>query len=124
VARSTPAGAWRRALKKSERLPSKKKKRAPSARSPSLYDKPPFLEVYPSDPELDRLVDAFERGNFALVRERGPRLAETSRSEDVRRAALDIVSRTHPPAAALVLLGLAMMLLVLLSFYYFRHRHV
>lgn len=76
--------------------------------------RPAFADAYPRHDELDRLVEAFERGNFALVRTEAPTLASRSKDDDVRDAALDLLRRIQPDPAAiyLLLLGVALVLFV------------
>jgi len=84
--------------------------------------RPSFARAFPRDPELDALVDAFERGNYAQVRAEAPRLA-ASADEDVRRAARTLVERTRPDALAVGLLLLAAALVGLLSAWWIAHGH-
>ncbi len=78
-----------------------------------------FLRGYPDDPELARLVAAFERGDYATVREGAPSLAQGTPDEDVRRAALDLQRRIEPhPLGTLVFAGTAILLLFLVVWFY------
>ena len=86
-------------------------------------DWPPFARAYPADPALDRLVDAFERGDYAAVRAGAPVLAKTADSDDVRRAAADLRRRVDPDPLAVGLLLAAAALLVFLSAWYWSHAH-
>jgi len=85
--------------------------------------RPSFTRAFPKDPELDALVDAFERGNYARVRADGPKLALASTDEGVRRAARTLVERTRPDALAVGLLALAAALVGLLSVFWIAHGH-
>lgn len=83
--------------------------------------RPHFARDFPRVPALDALVDAFERGDYARVRSDGPRLAEASPEEDVRRAARTLVDRTAADPLAAWLLAMAGALLVVLSAYWIVH---
>ncbi|AUX48060.1 hypothetical protein SOCE26_095870 [Sorangium cellulosum] len=77
----------------------------------------------PRDPELERLLQAFERGDYALVRADAGRLAKEAERAEVRRAARELLRRIEPdPLAVKLLLG-AIALLVFLSFWYWSHSH-
>jgi hypothetical protein len=78
----------------------------PDARIPS------FAREFPKAPELDALVDAFARGNYAEVRARAPRLAESSDDDRVRRAARRLVEHTRPDPLAVAILALTAALLL------------
>ena len=60
------------------------------------WERPGFVGDFPKDPELDRLVRAFELGNYAFVREHGAKLAKSAAEESVRSAASALVRRTEP----------------------------
>jgi hypothetical protein len=72
------------------------------------------LLEFPEDPELERLIAAFESGNFAQVRADAPKLAASTRSEAVRRAALELRTRTDPDPLLVGMLGLCILLFVFL----------
>ena len=74
-------------------------------------ERPRFLLAFPQDPALDRLVGAFEAGNFALVRREAPRLAREASNPTVRAAALELQRRISPDRAVIALLVLAVSLL-------------
>lgn len=80
--------------------------------------RPAFADAYPRHEHLDRLVDAFERGNFARVRAEAQTLADRSDDEDVRDAALDLLRRIQPDPAAIYLLLLGVALVVFTYGYY------
>ncbi len=84
---------------------------------------PSFARDYPQNEELTRLVQAFQRGDFAEVREHAPKLAKDSEEEEVRAAAIDLRRRLDPHAAAAILWGLGVALLVLLFGYYVGNSH-
>ncbi len=83
--------------------------------------RPSFASDFPRVPELDALVGAFARGDYARVRAAGPRLAESAESEEVRRAARTLVERTKPDRLAVALVALTAVLLVVLSGYWIAH---
>jgi len=106
----------------------RKKKRRAEAAEPSAVRRAPagwpaFARNFPEDPELERLVEAFERGNFAAVRAGAPRLAREAGREEVRRAAAELLKRTQPDPLAAMLLLAAVGLLVFLSIWYWSHQH-
>lgn len=72
--------------------------------------RPPFLLGYPRHPDLQRVAQAFELGDFAEVRRLAPRLVQSAREPDVRRAAEELLERTRPDPLLLWLLGLALAL--------------
>ena len=82
---------------------------------------PEFARTYPHDPELDVLVETFEAGNYARVREGAQRLAETATRDDVRRAARDLRKRVDPDPLMTYLLLAAIALLAALSVHYWTH---
>lgn len=77
-------------------------------------ERPAFLLEFPEDAELERLIAAFEAGNFAHVRSEAPKLAARTADEAVRRAALELRSRTDPDQLLLLLLLLCVSLFVFL----------
>jgi len=107
------------------RKKKKRKKATSEAQGPALpkeipldadgRERPLFVLAFPSDPELDRLVRAFELGNYAHVREHAPKLAERAESERVREAARELLRRIEPDPLIKILLGLSVTLLVALA---------
>lgn len=77
-------------------------------------ERPVFLLSFPHDPELERLIAAFEAGNFALVRKEAPELARRTRDEAVRRAARELRRRIDPDPLLVVLLVFALSLFAFL----------
>ena len=77
--------------------------------------RPKFTETYPDDPALDRLVDAFARGNHRLVREEAEALAKKTDDPEVAEAARDLRRRLDPDPIAYVLLGTTAVLLIVLT---------
>jgi hypothetical protein len=76
---------------------------------------PSFARDFPRAPELDALVEAFAQGNYARVREDGPRLAQATTDDAVRRAARRLVERTRPDPLAVTLIAFTAALLVALG---------
>lgn len=103
------------------RRPPKKrrKRRDEKAARPPGNDAP----AGPRDPEIERLEQAFERGDYALVRAEAGRLAKEAEHDDVRRAARALLRRIDPDPLAVVLLVAAMALLAFLALWYWSHGH-
>jgi hypothetical protein len=103
------------------RRPPKKrgKRRDEKAAPPPGNDAP----ARPRDPEIERLEQAFERGDYALVRAEAGRLAKEAEHDDVRRAARALLRRIDPDPLAIVLLFAAMALLAFLALWYWSHGH-
>jgi len=80
-------------------------------------ERPLFLTEFPEDPELSRLVAAFEAGNYALIRSDAERLAKRTGDARIRDAALELRRRIDPDPLIKYLLGLAVALLLFLVFY-------
>jgi hypothetical protein len=103
----------------------RKRKRAeevvlrPSLR-PDGRERPAFLLAFPSDPELERLIRAFELGNYALVRKDAPSLAARTTDAKVRAAAEELARRIEPDPLVKVLLGLSIALLVVLTLWAYK----
>jgi hypothetical protein len=83
--------------------------------------RPSFASDFPRVPELDALVDAFERGDYARVRAEGPKIASSSEDAAVRAAAATLVDRTRPDRLAVGLVALTGVLLLALSAYWIIH---
>jgi hypothetical protein len=79
---------------------------------------PSFAQSFPQVPELDALVEAFARGDYATVRERAPVLARSAEDPQVRASAQVLVERTRPDPLAVALLALTALLLVALGGYW------
>jgi hypothetical protein len=107
--------------------PKKKKKRKREAPAGPLRDplapdgseRPTFLLDYPSDPELERLVQAFELGNYAYVREHAPLLAEKGKEPRVRAAAGELARRIEPDPLVKLLLAMSLALFLALALWAF-----
>jgi len=88
------------------------------------WERPGFVGDFPSDPELDRLVRAFELGNYAFVREHGAKLAKSAAEESVRSAAKELVRRTEPDPLVRILFLMSLGLFLFMVFYAYRsHGH-
>jgi hypothetical protein len=77
-------------------------------------ERPAFLLRFPEDAELELLIAAFEAGNLGHVRREAPKLAARTTDDAVRRAALELRSRTDPDPLLVVLLALCIALFVFL----------
>jgi hypothetical protein len=89
----------------------------------TLESRASFARAYPDDPDLARIVAAFERGDYASVRVEAPKLAERAASPLVRSAALDLRSRIEPDPIQLYLLALTLALLGFLTAWFYLHKH-
>jgi hypothetical protein len=69
--------------------------------------RPSFAESFPRHPDLDALLDAFVRGDYARVRLRAAHLIQSSKDPAVVRAAALVVERTSadPVAKLLLVIG-------------------
>jgi hypothetical protein len=86
-----------------------------------LDHRPSFASAFPVSPELDTLVEAFARGDYARVRAEAPKLEIASEEQAVRAAARTLVERTAPDPLAVKLLLLTGALLVLLTGWWIVH---
>jgi len=84
---------------------------------------PEFARAFPEDPDLSRLLAAFEAGDYRTVREQAPKLAARTENAAVRKAVLDLKRRTEPDPVQLYLLGLTLALLVFLTVWFYLHKH-
>jgi hypothetical protein len=82
---------------------------------------PRFAKGFPRNAELDALVVAFTKGDYATVRDRAPKLAASAEDEDVKRAAEMLRARLDPDPGALVLFALAGALLLFLTVWWVMH---
>ena len=80
-------------------------------------ERPRFLLEFPADPELQRLVRAFEAGNYAAVRAGAPKLAEQTEDPIVRAAARELRRRIDPDPLMKYLLWVALGLFVFVVWY-------
>ena len=117
------------------RKPKRRKRRKPkrsTGAGPDLRpeldasgrERPLFLLGFPKHPELEPLIQAFETGNYALVRRNAPALAERTDDPAVRRAALELRRRIDPDPLYKYLLAASVILLASLTAYaYLGHSH-
>jgi len=84
-------------------------------------ERPRFLLDFPDDPALDRLITAFEAGNFALIRREAEKLAASTLDPDVRVAALELRRRIDPDPLAKYLLAISLVLFVVLTVWAYAH---
>jgi hypothetical protein len=82
-----------------------------------------FAKGFPDDPELGRLLRAFEAGDYRTVRADAPKLAEQTKDTRVRDAALDLRRRIEPDPIQIYLLGLTLALLAFLTAWFYLHRN-
>ncbi|HKQ70338.1 MAG TPA: hypothetical protein VJT73_13405 [Polyangiaceae bacterium] len=82
-----------------------------------------FTRSFPPDADLERLVAAFEAGDYLTVRNEAPKLAGRTENPDVKKAALDLRRRLEPDPVQLYLLGLTFALLAFLTAWFYLHRH-
>jgi hypothetical protein len=132
---TSPAAAGDTSEAPKKKKKKKKKKRAPeeeakddAPRGPVLgpegWERPAFVLDFPKDPELDRLVRAFELGNYAFVRDEGKKLAESTSDDGVRRAANELLRRIEPDPLVKILFAMSIALFVFMAFYAYRsHGH-
>ena len=86
-------------------------------------ERPRFLLEFPADPELQRLVYAFEAGNYAAVREDAPKLAERTEDPIVRAAARELRRRIDPDPLMKYMLWVALGLFVFVVWYTYQGQH-
>jgi hypothetical protein len=84
-------------------------------------ERPQFLLDFPEDPELERLIAAFEAGNFARVRREAARLAAATENPEVKAAALELRRRIDPDPLATYLLAISLVLLLVLTIWAYAH---
>jgi hypothetical protein len=84
-------------------------------------DRPFFARAYPRSPELEPLIVAFDRGNYALVRTDARALADKTSDARVKAAAEDLLRRTRPDSLSTALVLLALGLLVYIAITYLGH---
>jgi hypothetical protein len=84
-------------------------------------ERPGFLLEFPADPELQRLVHAFEAGNYEAVREGAPKLAAKTEDPAVRGAARELRRRIDPDPLMKYLLWVAIALFVFVVWYTYQN---
>lgn len=85
-------------------------------------ERPRFLLDFPADPDLDKLVHAFEAGDFATIRTDAEALADKSEDPLVRDAALELRRRIDPDPLVKYILLASVLLLAFLVLYVYSHR--
>jgi hypothetical protein len=84
-------------------------------------DLPAFARSFPKDPRLALLVVAFREGDYARVRREAPALSSGAESEEVRRAARELLSRTGAdPLMIGMLVGTGLLLALLTAYWELR----
>jgi hypothetical protein len=82
-------------------------------------ERPTFVLTFPADPALDYAVKAFELGDYATVRTEAGKLAEHP-NEAVRAAAGELLRRVEPDPLVKVLLAMAVLLFLVVTFWAYR----
>ncbi|MEZ4302240.1 MAG: hypothetical protein R3B70_45350 [Polyangiaceae bacterium] len=90
---------------------------------PAEPPRPAFARTFPKDPDLDRLVDLFEQGNYAAVRKDAPALLAKTEDDAVRAAVRELQKRLQPDPLATGLITVAAILLAVLALFYWTHKH-
>jgi hypothetical protein len=83
--------------------------------------RPAFAKEFPRTADLDEVVAAFARGNYARVRAQAKRLEQSSSDPDVRKAARVLFDRTRPDPLGVTLLVIAALLLVTMASWWMAH---
>ncbi|HEY4102361.1 MAG TPA: hypothetical protein VGM44_00655 [Polyangiaceae bacterium] len=84
-------------------------------------ERPHFVLDFPDDAELQRLVRAFEAGDYATVRRFAPRLAETTENPVVAAAARELRKRIDPDPLMKYLLWVALALFAFVVWYTYQN---
>jgi hypothetical protein len=86
--------------------------------------RPAFLLDFPQDDDLERLIAAFEAGNYAYVRAHAEAVAHRTERPEVRDAALELRRRIEPDPLGRYLLVVSVALLTFLVIWaYVGHGH-
>lgn len=88
---------------------------------PSSWGQPAFAKDFPKHDELERLVAAFARGDYATVRTDAPKLAASAEDEAVKAAARTLRERIEPDPTSKLLFAFAFLLLAFLSAWWVMH---
>jgi len=110
-----------------ETTPAGTKTKDESAVKPSADDVraswgfPRFAKDFPHHPELDALVAAFTRGDYATVREGAPKLAAETDDDEVKHAARILRERIEPDPTSKKLFLITAALLVFLTAWWIAH---
>jgi hypothetical protein len=117
--KTSPSGHRHRRKRKgaTERSTRTVRTRPASSLDEQGRERPAFLLDFPEDPELGRLVDAYDRGDYRLVRREAEPVAEAASNPAVRRAARELRRRIDPDPLARYLLFVAVGLLAFLVFW-------
>jgi hypothetical protein len=108
----------------SESAAAKSTEAVPEAGTSSrAAERPSFAKEWPRDAELDRLLAAFDGGDYALVKRDAPQLAERTSDELVRRAAEQLLARTQPDPLSSLLILVASGLLAFFAYWFYTHGH-
>jgi hypothetical protein len=83
--------------------------------------RPAFTKAFPRTPDLDEVVGAFARGDYARVRAQAIRLERATSDASVREAARMLFDRTRPDPLAVALLIIAALLLVTMAVWWMAH---
>jgi hypothetical protein len=87
-------------------------------------ERPRFLLDFPEDPELERLIGAFEAGDYAEVRRLAPRVVKAAASPAVKDAAREIRRRIEPdPLIRYLLFAAVGLFVVIVAYVYTNHAH-
>lgn len=85
-------------------------------------DRPLFAAEYPSDPSLNRLLQAFVDGRYDVIHREAAAVAKGAGDEAVSSAALELLARTKPDPLQVRIIGVAVTLLaVLVTWAYTNH---
>jgi hypothetical protein len=88
---------------------------------PASWGYPQFARNFPRHAELDALVAAFARGDYATVRSGAPKLAAEAGDEEVKRAAQLLRERIEPDPTSKAIFLIAAALLVFLTAWWVAH---
>ncbi len=83
--------------------------------------RPTFARSFPRAPDLDALVDAFARGDYAHVRAHAPALERSTDDPAVQTAARTLLERTRPDSTSIALLAITAVLLLVLAVWSITH---
>ncbi len=107
--------------KKSAEAPPAKESLSPDPNASASWGFPRFAKDFPRDPELDALVAAYARGDYATVREGAPKLASRTSDDAIKRAAQTLRERIEPDPTSKALFFIAAALLVVLTAWWVTH---